>query len=198
MMSRRQGLTIVGAVIALLLIGVVVIRWQLAKLGSTISTTPVAEAQTLALSAMSNVALDPSVFGDSNPASEQSKPLLDQYKDNPELVRQRALFTTTWLNAGLLAQDLVHNGPLPNRIISSSDLTQIPPEHRTDAWKKPYCVLSSNEKIVAMSSGGKDSLKCDSLQIAASTLAASTTSSQLKRLSNGVLVTVLPVSRLQN
>jgi hypothetical protein len=147
---------------------------------------------------MSNVALDRSVFGDSNSASEESKPLLDQYKDNPALVRQRALLTTTWLNAGLLAQDLVHNGSLPSRIISSSDLTQIPPEHQTDAWKNPYCVFSSSEKIVVMSSGDKDPLKCDSLQMIASTLANSTTSSQLKRLSNGVFVTVLSVSRLQN
>jgi hypothetical protein len=198
-MKRHRISKILGSVLAVLLIAIAFLYWQVSKLKFSFNDKQIEKAQTLALSAMGNAALDHSLLDDPAITIGQSKPLLDQYKDNPALVKQRALFTTTWLNAGLLAQDLVHDGSLPDRIISTNNLTRIPLEHRTDAWKNPYCVFSGNEKIVVMSSNNQGPLQCGPLQTTAVALAASRTSSpQLKKLPNQILFTVFSTARLQN
>ncbi len=197
-MKRHRILIILGTLIAIFLVGVAFVYWQASKLKFSFNDEQVEKAQTLAVGAMSIIALDQSVLGDSYSKEEASKPVLDQYQDNPALFKKRAMFTRTWLIAGRLAQDLAQSGSFPHAIISSNDLAQVAPSNRIDAWKNPYCVLVKNGAIVVMSSGDKGLLPCKPLLSIAEELSTSTNSSQLKRLPNDVLVTVLHVASFRD
>ncbi len=197
-MKRHRILIVLGSLIAIFLVGVAFVYWQASRLKFSFNDEQVEKTQTLAVGAMSNIALDQSVLGDSFSRKEASKPLLDQYRDNAALFKQRAMFTRTWLIAGRLAQDLTQSGSFPHTIISSNDLGQIAPGNKVDAWNNPYCVLVKNGAIVVMSSGDKGPLQCKPLQVTAEDLSTSTTSAQLRRLPNDVLVTVLHVSSFRD
>ena len=197
-MKRRKILIALCSAFALVVVGGFFFYWQLSRMKFSLSNDQIELGKTLTLGAMSNVALDRSVLGDSSSPKEAGKPLLAQYKDNPELFRMRETFTMTWLIAGRLAQDLTQSNTFPTVITSSSDLTQVAPNNRIDAWKNPYCVLVDNGAIVVMSSGDKGPLPCKPLQAIAEELSISTSSAQLKRLSNDVLVTVLHVASLRD
>ena len=174
-MKRHRILIILGSMIAIVLMGTALLYWQASRLKFSFNDEQIEKAQMLAVGAMSNIALEQSVLGDSFSKEEASKPILDQYQDNPALFKQRAEFTRTWLIAGRLAQDLAQSGFVPHTIISSSDLAQVTPSNRIDAWKNPYCVLVKGGAIVVMSSGDKGPLQCVPLQVTAEDLSTSTT-----------------------
>ncbi len=197
-MKRHRILIILGSLVAIFFVGAAFLYWQVSRLKFSFSDEQIEEAQTLAVGAMSNVALDRSVLGDSFSTEEASKPVLAQYKDNPALFKQRVMFTRTWLIAGRLVRDLNESGSFPQTIISSSDLAEVTPNNRVDAWNNPYCVLVKNGAVVVMSSGDKSPLQCKSLQVTAEDLSTSTDSARLKRLPNDVLVTVLHVAKFRD
>jgi hypothetical protein len=197
-MKRHRIVKILGSLVAIFLAGAVFLYWQVSRMKFSFNDEQVEKAQTLAVGAMSDIALDRSVLGGSFSTEEASKPLLDQYRDNPALFKQRAMFTRTWLIAGRLAQDITQHGYFPHTIISSSDLAEVALSNRVDAWNNPYCVLVKNGAIVVMSSGDKGPLQCKPLQVTGEDLSNSANSVQLKRLPNDVLVTVLHVSSFRD
>src|SRR5258708_27715648 len=131
-MKRHRILIVLGSLITIFLVGVAFVYWQASRLKFSFNDEQVEKTQSLAVGPMSNIALDQSVLGDSFSRKEASKPLLDQYRDNPALFKQRAMFTRTWLIAGRLAQDLTQSSSFPHTIISSNDLGQIAPGNKVD------------------------------------------------------------------
>ena len=101
-MKRYRILTILGSLLTVLLMGTAFVYWQVSRLKFSFSDEQIEQAQTLAVGAMSNAALDSSVLGDSFSREEALKPVLAQYQDDPALFQQRVLFTRTWLIAARL------------------------------------------------------------------------------------------------
>jgi len=192
-MRKRKWLVVFGVLFALVLLGAGFIEWQLAQLGMAIRTLPVGGAQNVALSALGDVVLDPSVFGESERA-ENVAPILEQYNKNPARVKNRAILTMTWFHASLMAKDLARTGIPSGRMFSSTELPQVPLDHRNDGWNNPYCVLADDTSVVMMSSGGNGAMNCATLTQTAKVVVSQPPNPRLRRLSNGVLVTVQPLT----
>jgi hypothetical protein len=192
-MRKRKWLVVFSVLLGVVLLGAGFIEWQLAQLGNAIRTLPVGGAQNVALSAMGDIVLDPSVFGPSERA-ENAAPVLEQYKNNPARVKNRAILTMTWFHASLMAKDLAKTAIPSGRMFSSAELVQVSPDHRNDGWNNPYCVLADDGSVVMMSSGGKGAMNCATLTQAAKTVASQRPDARLRRLTNGVLVTVQPLT----
>jgi hypothetical protein len=192
-MRKRKWLVVFSFLFALVLLAVGFVEWQLAQLGKAIRTLPVGGAQNVALSAMGDIVLDPSVF-DPSERMENAAPVLEQYKNNPARVENRAILTMTWLHASLMAKDLARSGIPSGHMFSSVELPQVPLDHRSDGWNNPYCVLVDNGSVVMMSSGGKGAMNCATLTQAARAVASERPNARLRRLSSGVLVTVQPLT----
>jgi hypothetical protein len=199
-MKQRRRHIVLGAFIVIAL-GLVAFaaRWQLTKLNSSIRTMPVEGAQDVVLSAMADVVLDQSVLGQTGGNNHQSGPILDQYANDPSAVKERAILVTTWLNASLLVKDLRDQGGLPqNQMVSSTYLTRLPLNHKSDGWRNPYCVFSYNGKVAVLSGGEKGALKCDGLAGTAEKLTVLTSVQKLERLPNGILFTIQTVGPLNH
>jgi hypothetical protein len=192
-MIKRKWLIVFTVLFGLVLLGAGFVEWQLAQLGKAIRTLPVGGAQNVALSAMGDIVLDPSVFDPSERAGN-AEPLLEQSKNNPERVKSRAILTMTWYHASLLAKDFASPGIPSRRMFSSTELVQVSPDHRNDGWNNPYCVLVDDGSVVMMSSGGKGAMNCTTLTQEAEAIAIQHSDVRLKRLSDGILVTVQPVT----
>jgi hypothetical protein len=195
-MTRRNIFIIFGAVAILLFVGMAFVAWQFTKFNSSMRNMSFTGTDNVALAAMSDIAVDPSVYSKSELAEMRGRALLDLYKENPNLVQQRADFTKTWLHAGQLAKVLTDRDLPAGQIFNSLDFIHVPLENRTDAWKNAYCVLSNSEKIVVLSSGDTGALNCGSLRSLAIALSTTSTSSRLARDSSGVLVMIWQRARL--
>lgn len=192
-MRKRKWVVVFSVLFGLVLLGAGFVEWQLAQLSKAIRTLPVGGAQNVAISAMGDIVLDPSVFGPSEGA-DNAAPVLEQYKNNPARVKNRAILTMTWYHASLMAKDLARTGIPSERMFSSAELPQVSPDHRNDGWNNPYCVLAHDGSVVMMSSGGKGAMNCTTLTQEAKTVASQRPNARLRRLSNGVLVTVQPLT----
>jgi hypothetical protein len=145
----------------------------------------------MTLSAMGDIVLDPSVFSSSRTDASNSSPLLEQYKNDPGRVRDRATLTMTWMNASLIARGLTKDQIPTHSMISSATLAHV---SLRDGWNSPYCVFANDNKVVLMSSGGRGSMDCVALTQIAKGLADTESNARLKRLPTGILVTVQPVT----
>lgn len=95
-MTKRTRL-ICWIVILFALVGGIV-WWQLAKLSKGLRTMPVRGAGEVLVGALSSKVLAPGVDG--NPSLAQgTEPILDQYREKPELSHQRYLLVMTWVGA---------------------------------------------------------------------------------------------------
>jgi hypothetical protein len=183
MIARRKPfiLGLITLVLAVAAIG----AWQFQRVGSSIRNMPVQDARDVALSAMTDIALDPDVL-----PRTTTTPALDQFEDNSEQIKRRAILVTTWLNATLLAKDVGSGSIADNEIVSSFTLTDVPTEHKADGWRNPYCVFRDADKIAVLSGGEGGPLHCKDIVQTAKRLAASPPTAQLHKSSDGILFTV--------
>lgn len=187
-MTKQKRLLWFGLISLAILI--VFIWWQMAMLGRGLRTMTVGAAQSTALSAVAELAVDSAVLNELEKPRSSSSALLTQYREDPNRIAERAILTLTWVNASSLIKDLSKNAALPSEVISSANLSQIPLDHRTDGWHNPYCVLTTASKIVVMSSAGKGILDCNSMGSEGKRLVRTVLTPKLIRTETGLLATV--------
>jgi hypothetical protein len=177
--------------LAVLILAVGFIGWrsQMKKLSTGLKTLNFKPSETFSLGALADVALDRSVL-DEERADAESRPLLEQNRDAPQVLERRAQLVKTWLNANLLLKALP-GAHVPERaVIESSLLAQVPAPYRIDAWNQSVCVFRSGNKAVVMSSGGEKPLACAGLNATANDLVRTVSTKKLVKTHDNILAVV--------
>lgn len=146
---------------------------------------PAGTAGEVLISSLSKEVLAPGVDG----PVQDAGPLLDQYRKNPELIRQRYRLVMTWVHASKIFKAIGPNPSFAGEMVSSASLSSLPAADRTDGWGNPYCVFASADQTTFLSSGGNAALNCESLRQTAEQAASTSTDSRLTKDGN-LLVTV--------
>jgi len=183
---RKRLIAVLAITIAL---GAGFMFWQHRRFKKAAETVPAVRAEDLALSALSELVVDPALLDYGN----ENLPLLEQQVINPGRSKERTLLARTWINAAELAKHLPEREVRLRGVVSSSDFLSIPTDQRNDGWNNPYCVFVKASKWVFISSGGKPQIQCSSLQETARKLDVRTPDARLRRLSSdGFLITIQP------
>jgi hypothetical protein len=161
--------------------------WQMWQLGRGLRTIHVDNAQEVLLSAMSAEVLAPDVWGNGQQPGT-SGPLLDQYRKDPALTRQRYLLVMTWVHASQIYKATDWSAS-DGKMLGSDTLTNIPSESRVDGWHNPFCMWVEQKKVAFISSGGNGAPDCSVLRQAAERVVAASHDARLTRAGN-LLVTV--------
>ncbi len=111
-MTRRTRL--VGWIIILVAVVAGIVWWQYAKLGRGLRTMPAGTAGEVLISSLSKQVLAPGVDG----PAQDAGPLLDQYRKNPELIRQRYRLVMTWVHASKIFKAIGQNPSFNNEMVS--------------------------------------------------------------------------------
>ena len=170
--------------------GIGIWRWYTTGL-EQLSSMPVGNAETVTLGAMGDLVLDKSVLEERQ--SDQSKAILDQYRENPSAFDEKARFVRTWMRASSLIKGMSSSPITPGRVISSSTLSQASTDDRVDAWGNSFCLYSNGARTVALSSGGGGQLSCDSLGAVAKRLTTTVSSKKLFKDETGLYAVVQPL-----
>jgi hypothetical protein len=177
-MTKRTRL-ICWIVILFALVGGIV-WWQLAKLSKGLRTMPVRGAGEVLVGALSSKVLAPGVDG--NPSLAQgTEPILDQYREKPELSHQRYLLVMTWVHASQIFKAIGQDSRFEGLMISSSVVPGISKEERVDGWGKPYCILADPQRTTVLSGGGIVELDCEALRKTAEQAAEKSIDSRLTK-----------------
>ena len=114
-------------------------------------------------------------------AHDVSKPVLDQYRNDPGLAHHQYILVMTWLHASKMFKSADINPQAEGVMISSASLTDVPQEDRVDGWGNPYCVLAGSRRITFLSSGGNGVLSCEDERQAAEQAASKASDSRLTK-----------------
>ena len=109
------------------------------------------------------------------------EPLLDQYRKNPEAIRQRYRLVMTWVHASKIFKAIGQNLTFKDEMVSSASLSNIPVADRADGWGNPYCIFADTDQMVFLSSGGDTALNCESLRQTAKHAASTSRDSRLTK-----------------
>lgn len=176
----------------ILLLGAFAWIWVQWRLRNTFDSIPTQSAETAISGAMANIVLDPSAMPDGSKDSG-SKALLDEYRDNPELLKRKAKLVTTWVNAVSLIKDL--SNEIPRGTVVSSDSLSGLAAHRADAWGHPFCLFSDGHAIAVMSGGEHATLQCERLGTTARTLVHGNYTKRLIRTKDDIYAVVQPFGK---
>ena len=157
-----------------------ILWWQYAKLGRGLRTMPARTAGEVLISSLSKEVLAPGVDG----TAQGAGPLLDQYRKNPELIRQRYRLVMTWVHASKIFKVISQNPSFKNEMISSASLPNIPAADRADGWGNPYCIFAGTDRMTFLSGGRNAALNCQSLRQTAEQAASTSTDSRLTKDGN--------------
>ncbi len=177
---RRKLLLLLLACAIVFTAATIVWRWQMRKLASAIRSLPVQEMETSSLAAFADLVLDASALN----GMVDNRPILEQYKQNPRAVQHRAKLVATWMSASSIARYLPQTDIPVGKVVSSSELTQIPARYRVDGWNNSFCAFFDGKRAVVMSSGGQGPLACGQLEPVAKHASHSIFTEKLVRLQN--------------
>jgi len=180
-MTRRTRL--VGWIVILVAVVAGIVWWQYAKLGRGLRTMPAGTAGEVLISSLSKEVLAPGVDGTISQSSPHG-PLLDQYRKNPEVVRQRYRLVMTWVHASRIFKAIGQDPSFKDKMVSSASLPSIPAADRADGWGNPYCIFAGPDQMTFLSSGGDAALNCDSLRQTAEQAASVSKDSRLTKDGN--------------
>lgn len=180
-MTRRTRLVFWVVTIIALVAGF--LYWQMSRLSRGLRTMPMRGATEVLVGSLSAKVLAPDLVRD------VSRPLLDQYRDDPALAHQQYILVMTWLHASKIFKSTGINPRSEGLMMSSSSLTSVPQEDRVDGWGNPYCILADSRRMTFLSSGGNGTLSCADLGHTAEQAASRATDSRLTR-DGDVLVAV--------
>lgn len=162
--------------------------WQWSKLSMGLRKMPMDGTTELLVGALSTQVLAPGVDGAVSQSSAR-EPLLDQYRKDPELIRQRYRLVMTWVHASKIFKAIGQNPPFHGEMVSSTSLSSLPVADRTDGWGNPYCVFTGTDQMTFLSGGGNAALNCESLRRTAERVASVSTDSRLTK--NGNLLVIV-------
>ena len=177
-MTRRTR--VVGWIVILVAVVAGIVWWQYAKLGRGLRTMPAGTAGDVLISSLSKEVLAPGVDGTISQSSLQ-EPLLDQYRKNPEVIRQRYRLVMTWVHARRIFKAIGQDPSFKDEMVSSASLLSIPAADRADGWGNPYCIFAGPDQMTFLSSGGDAALNCESLRQTAEQAATTSTDSRLTK-----------------
>jgi hypothetical protein len=177
-MTKRTRL--VGLIVILVIVVAGIVWWQYAKLGRGLRTMPAGTAGEVLISSLSKEVLAPGVDG----TAQGAGPLLDQYRKNPELIRQRYRLVMTWVHASKIFKAIGQDPSFKDEMVSSASLPKIPAADRADGWGNPYCIFAGPDEMTFLSSGGDAALNCESLRQTAEQAATTSTDSRLTKDGN--------------
>jgi hypothetical protein len=143
-----------------LLLGSFAWIWVQWRLRNIFDSMPTQSAETAIYGATAAIVIDSSAMPEGSQDSG-NKALLDEYRDNPELLKRKAKLVTTWVNAVSLIKDL--SNQIPRGTVVSSDSLSAATVHRADAWGHPFCLFSDGQTITVMSGGEHATLRCERL-----------------------------------
>jgi hypothetical protein len=149
--------------------------WQMSRLSRGLRTMPMRGATEVLVGSLSAKVLAPDL------AQDVSKPVLDQYRNDPGLAHQQYILVMTWLHASKIFKSAAINTQVEGVMISSVSLTDVPQEDRVDGWGNPYCVLAGSRRITFLSSGGNGVLSCEDEWHAAEQAASKARDSRLTK-----------------
>ncbi len=198
-MSRRTRVICWIVLASAIVAGIV--WWQLAKLSRGLQTMPAGGAGEILVDALSAEVLASGVDG-SQPSALGTKPLLDQYHENPALAHRRYLLVMTWVHASQIFKTLGPNPRFAGQMLSSAAVEEVPQKERIDGWGKPYCIFADAGRMTFLSSGGNDALNCETLRQTAMQVTDNSTDSRLTKKGD-LLVAVykrgehVPTTRLE-
>ncbi|MGA9669719.1 MAG: hypothetical protein WBQ94_10940 [Terracidiphilus sp.] len=178
-----------------------VVYWQWSKFSMGLKTVPMDGTTELLVGALSTQVLAPGVDGAVSQSSAR-EPLLDQYRKNPEAIRQRYRLVMTWVHASEIFKAIGQNPSFKDEIVSSASLSNIPAADSADGWGNPYCIFADADQMTFLSSGGDAALSCGSLRQTAKHAASTSKDSRLSKDGN-LLVAVyrrgeyVPTTRLE-
>ena len=110
-----------------------------------------------------------------------SRPVLDQYRNDPALAHQQYVLVMTWLHASKIFKSATINPQTEEVMISSASLADVPQEDRVDGWGNPYCVLAGSRRMTFLSSGGNGVLTCKNERHSAEQAASKASDSRLTK-----------------
>jgi hypothetical protein len=183
---KKKTRIILWIVIAILILAAFV-WWQMWQLGRGLRTVHADNAQEVLLSAMSPEVLAPDVDG-GDQQSRASRPLLDQYRKDPNLTHQRYLLVMTWVHASQIYKATDWSA-FDGKMLGSDTLTNVPSDSRVDGWNNPFCMWVGQKQVVFISSGGNGVPDCNVVQQIAGEAVAASHDAKLTRAGN-LLVTV--------
>lgn len=177
-MTKRTRLICWIVILVAVVVGIVC--WQMSKLSRGLRTMPLHGTTEVLVGALSSRVLAPGLDGG---ASEQNGPgpLLDEYRKDPTLTRQRYLLVMTWIHASQIFKAVGYRSHFEGLMVSSASVAGIPQEDRVDGWGNPYCILADEKQMTFLSSGGNVALNCETLRQTAQQAASRSTDSRLAK-----------------
>jgi hypothetical protein len=170
-------------IVIVVVVVVCILCWQMSKLSRGLRTMPLHGATEVLVGALSSRVLAPGL-DEGIPKPNGPSPLLDEYRIDPALTRQRYLLVMTWVNASQIFKAVGYHQPFESLMVSSATAAGIPPEHRIDGWGNPYCILADEKQMTFLSSGGNGPLNCEMLRQTAQQAASRSTDSRLTKEGN--------------
>lgn len=167
-------------IVILLAIVAGIVWWQYAKLGRGIRTMPAGDAGEILVGALSGRVLSPGIDG-AQPTEQGRKPLLDQYRENPNLAHQRYLLVMTWIHASQMFKAIGSDPRYQGQMMNSSAVEGIPQKERVDGWGQPFCIFAGTDRMTFLSGGGNVALNCESLRQTATQAASESRDSRLTK-----------------
>ena len=173
-----------------LLLGALAWIWVQWRFRIFFDSMPTQSAETAIYGATAAIVIDSSAMPEGSQDSG-NKALLDEYRDNPELLKRKAKLVTTWVNAVSLIKDL--SNEIPRGTVVSSDSVSGSAIHRADAWGHPFCLFSDGQTIAVMSGGERATLQCERLGTTARILVRGNYTKKLIRTRDDIYAVVQPL-----
>jgi len=155
-----------------------IVWWQNYELGKGLRTIRMDGAGEVLTGALSTQVLAPGIDGSD---ANATGPLLEQYRKDSTLSHKRYLLVMTWVHASQMFKAIDNNPSSEGVIVSSTSVSNVPPEDRVDGWGNPYCLLAESKHVTFLSSGGSGVIRCDNLRRTAEQAASRATDSRLSK-----------------
>jgi hypothetical protein len=122
--------------------------------------------------------------------------LIEYYREHPGELERDKRYGETYMSAFMIAKPLQDREQKVEGWTASTDLQWAPPSNQTDPWGHAFCVRSSPQRIVVVSSGAQaiGSVDCGALDIPEKDL-ANMASARLNVQASGALVFVLALEK---
>ncbi len=192
---QRRLTTVVLTCSIVLFFGALAWIWVQWRFRTFFDSMPTQSAETAIYGATAAIVIDSSAMPEGSQDSG-NKALLDEYRDNPELLKRKAKLVTTWVNAVSLIKDL--SNQIPRGTVVSSDSLSGVSAHRADAWGHPFCLFFDGQTIAVMSGGELATLRCERLGTPARILVRGNYTKKLIRTRDDIYAVVQPLGNTRD